>query len=209
MRYFLSLVAAVLSLFLGSPPAIAAAPHSFPLGGVNLTLYCQLTFTPEWVAKVLGTTATDWRCVGPGHGPSHIKQISVRDACRQQYNRVDLIAYASSSDPGSWKCYRPDGAPRANPLGGVDLSRWCKDTFGGHYKAKLFGSTAGSWWCVESDGPLNQKQISVEDACRKQYDRQDLTAFAVWTDPYSWNCYPPSRGHGGFPRLAPGGVMTR
>jgi hypothetical protein len=115
MRALLAFALAATSLAASSAGAGAAPPpHTRPLGGVNLTAYCQLTFGANYISKLLGPTAGDWRCViarggrGYGGGGYGGKSISVKDACREQYGRNDLIAYAVWSDPYSWKCYPPN-----------------------------------------------------------------------------------------------------
>lgn len=113
---FASALAAASVLVTSLDAQAAAPPRTRPLGGVNLTTYCQRTFGANYISKLLGPTAGDWRCVSSrsGHGYYGSKSISVQDACREQYGRNDLIAYATWSNPLSWACYPPGngGHPR-------------------------------------------------------------------------------------------------
>ncbi|MGN6100259.1 MAG: hypothetical protein ACTHOR_03850 [Devosia sp.] len=87
----------------------APPPGSINLGGVNLKYWCQVTFGQNYVARLLGNTAGDWRCViSRPRGGAGAKSISVQDACRVQYGRSGLIAYALNwGDPLSWRCFQP------------------------------------------------------------------------------------------------------
>ena len=85
-------------------------------------------------------------------------------------------------------------------LGGVNLTYYCKATFGQAYISRLLGHTAGDWRCVVSRGGYGRRpqSISVQDACRLQYGRAGLIAYALnWSDPLSWRCFQP---RGRYPR---------
>lgn len=92
--------------------------------------------------------------------------------------------------------------PHAINLGGVNLTYWCRTTFGQTYAAKLLGPTAGDWRCViQRTGGRGggyggyAKSISVQDACRLQYGKSGLIAYALnWGDPLSWRCFEPRSG---------------
>ena len=109
MRVLL-LTAAVAAMSLGSVAAQAAPPKGRPLGGVNLTYYCQTHYGNNYKAAVLSPgTAYDWRCVPKvHHAGTKDYGISVANACLLQYGIPRLIAYTfQPSDPTSWKCYMP------------------------------------------------------------------------------------------------------
>jgi hypothetical protein len=96
--------------------AEAAPPKGRPLGGVNLTYYCQVHYGSNYKAAVLGAgTAYDWRCVPKVH---HVGTpdypISVANACLLQYGLPGLIAYPlNPGDPTSWRCF--SGGPGNHP----------------------------------------------------------------------------------------------
>ena len=73
-------------------------------------------------------------------------------------------------------------------VGGVNLNSYCKATFGQAFKSRLIGSTAGDWTCEQSAG--NRRPISVEAACKMQYQGESIFARAMnWNDPGSWRCF--------------------
>jgi hypothetical protein len=112
----LLLAAMVAAISLGaSVSAEAAPPKGRPLGGVNLTYYCQVHYGSNYKAAVLGSTAYDWRCVPVVHHAGTVNHpISVANACLLQYGLTGLIAYASNpGDPTSWRCY--SGGPGNHP----------------------------------------------------------------------------------------------
>ena len=91
--------------------------------------------------------------------------------------------------------FHPSLAAAATPgghapqdLGGVNLNYYCAHTFGREFKSALIGRTAGDWVCQQS--VRIYRQISVTDACRLQYGRNDVTSRALdWSNPLSWRCY--------------------
>ena len=77
---------------------------------------------------------------------------------------------------------------RSRDLGGVNLNYYCSHTYGAEFKSLLIGKTAGDWVCQQS--VQNRRQISVTDACKLQYGRQDVRSRALnWNDPLSWRCF--------------------
>ena len=86
------------------------------------------------------------------------------------------------------------GPPRGRPLGGVNLTFYCANTFGPNYKSVLIGPTAGDWRCdlTRHHYGTPGKSISVQAACDLQYGRPGLISYATnWNDPLSWRCYQP------------------
>jgi hypothetical protein len=108
------LIAAAAAVLLGSLGATQAAPpKSRPLGGVNLTYYCQVHYGSNYKAAVLSPgTAYDWRCVPKvHHAGTQDYGISVANACVLQYGLPRLQAYTfNPADPTSWKCYPASSA---------------------------------------------------------------------------------------------------
>lgn len=103
-----------------------------------------------------------------------------------------MLAAVVAAVPSASQAARPPYGSR--DLGGVNLTYWCSTTFGHNYKSALLGPTAGDWRCVpivhHAGTPI--RSISVMDACRLQYGRQGLIAYALnWNDPLSWRCFQP------------------
>lgn len=73
-------------------------------------------------------------------------------------------------------------------LGGVNLNYYCTKTFGAGFKSVLVGKTAGDWTCQLNNN--ERRSISVDNACKLQYGRQDVKSRALnWNDPLSWRCF--------------------
>ena len=85
-------------------------PGAVDLGGVNLNAYCSATYGPNYKSFLVGKTAGDW--LGKlTHGGGAGKQISVANACTQQYGKSGLIADALNwNDPLSWRCAKVLGS---------------------------------------------------------------------------------------------------
>ena len=114
MRAFLiAILVAGLGLATTLTGADAAPPKGRPLGGVNLTYYCQVHYGGNYKAAVLGSTAYDWRCVPKVHHAGTANYgISVTNACLLQYGLRGLIAYAiNDNDPTSWRCFSGGNSP--------------------------------------------------------------------------------------------------
>jgi hypothetical protein len=117
MRVLL-LTATVAAMSLGSVAAQAAPPpKGRPLGGVNLTYYCQVHYGEGYKAAVIDPgTAYDWRCVSTNPKVKKMYSISVQSACVLQYGIPNLTAYTfQPSVATSWKCYNtnpPGPGPR-------------------------------------------------------------------------------------------------
>jgi len=72
-------------------------------------------------------------------------------------------------------------------LGGVNLTPWCKKTYGNGFKAKLIAKNSGGWTCERSAG--DRRPILVNKACILQYGAKAVKAKALnRNDPYSWKC---------------------
>lgn len=78
-------------------------------------------------------------------------------------------------------------------VGGVNLNYFCQKTYGSAFTSVLVGNTAGDWTCQRNQN--DRREISVENACKLQYNRYDLKARATdWNNPLSWVCMRP-RSH--------------
>ena len=95
------------------------------------------------------------------------------------------LAAVQSLAATDWRLY--------HRIGGVNLNYYCQKTYGGEFKSVLVGNTAGDWTCQRNQN--DRREISVENACRLQYNRNDLKAWATdWNNPLSWVCMKP-RSH--------------
>jgi hypothetical protein len=91
-----------------SAPGPAPAPVPPPaqgasnLGGIDVERYCQ----EGWGLHAILRThdAYGWRCGADGHEDQN---VSMDDACQQQYQPAARSRYKSFTDPSSWVCYIP------------------------------------------------------------------------------------------------------
>jgi hypothetical protein len=166
----------------GVNTATATTTEFRSIGGVNLNHYCKVTYGGAFKSKLIGRTAGDWTCE---QSAGNRRPISVEKACLMQYRKPRLKAKAMNwSDPYSWRCMQTVRVPEVK---GVNLNHYCKVTYGGAFKSKLIGRTAGDWTCEQSAG--NRRPISVKQACVIQYRQPNMKAKALkWSDPYSWRC---------------------
>lgn len=74
-------------------------------------------------------------------------------------------------------------------LGGVNLDQFCKTIHGSNSGAMMVGDA----WRCKMRRLRNGVAISVEDACRWQYGRNDAKAVYRTSDK-SWVCVAPFRG---------------
>lgn len=180
------------TLSLGGAHATSLVPGE-DLGGVNLTGYCQAVHGTGFKAVTLGSGAGDWVCQRSEHDR---RPISVQQACEMQYKARPVKAVTiGSTDAGSWRCFKPRTAtPVSNPtspgsrvLGGLNLTAYCKATFGNGFKAITVGTGAGDWTCAR--GEHNRRPISVQNACEMQYSARPIKAVALDpSDAGSWVC---------------------
>ncbi|PHP67788.1 hypothetical protein CSC94_08915 [Zhengella mangrovi] len=185
LKFVNVVVGSVGILMVSLPDSSAATYRDITLGGVNLTAWCQKQFGKEFKAKLIEKNAGGWTCE---QSAGNRRPISVKNACKMQYGKRAYKAKAIRwSDPYSWRCFARERVPT---MKGVDLTPWCKKTYGEEFKAKLIGKTAGDWTCEQSAG--NRRPILVKSACRLQYGKKVYDAKALnWNDPYSWKCMMP------------------
>ncbi len=177
-----SLVTASMILIAVSQPSLATTFQDKNLGGVNLTAWCQKTFGNQFKAKLIANNAGGWTCE---QSAGNRRGILVSKACKLQYGNKAYKARAlDQNDPYSWRCFSKIAVPT---MKGVDLTAWCKKTYGSQFKAKLIANNAGGWTCEQSAG--NRRGILVSKACKLQYGSAAYKAKALdWNDPYSWKC---------------------
>lgn len=83
-----------------SPPPSARV--SSDLGGIDVERYCQDGWGLHAILRV--QNAYGWRCGADGHEDQN---VSMDDACQQQYQPEARSRYKSFADPASWVCYIP------------------------------------------------------------------------------------------------------
>ncbi len=159
------------------------------LGGVDLTGYCRAVFGGEFKAVTIGDTAGDWTCE---RSAGDRRQISVQQACEMQYGQRPIKAIVlGPNKPGAWRCFQPTRQfPHPKILGGVDLTSYCRATYGARFKAVARGPGAGDWVCARRGGGYGFGQpISVQTACEMQYQQRPIKAVALdQNDATSWRC---------------------
>ena len=100
-------------------------------------------------------------------------------------------ASTPSSPSTSAQAAPPTAAPPptqgSSDLGGIDVERYCQDGWGFH--AILRMQDAYGWRCG-ADGHEDQN-VSMDDACRQQYQLEARSRYKSFTDPMSWVCYIP------------------
>jgi Helix-turn-helix domain len=71
-------------------------------------------------------------------------------------------------------------------LGDIDLGQFCRAQ--GYSGVSLDGATAADWHCFRP--PETRDSLSVNEACRQQYQRPGaLARYADTLNPYSWQCW--------------------
>jgi hypothetical protein len=170
-RCLIVLSGALLALgAVGVSPAQAATYN----GGVDLRGLCQSYDYQD--AKLIGSTAYDWRCVDHNGG---LHGIDMHLACSaHQYNAIARVA--NFYDPNSWQCWTS-----ASLLGGMDLNGYCR--FKNYDTARPIGTTAYDWRCVTSSGAL--VGIDTPSVCKWQYSGWPIDRFDNFYDRNSWQCW--------------------
>lgn len=98
-------------LALGSVVSEARADAPTPLGGLNLTRYCQsLGYTDTTMTKPqVGPNAAydNWRCfTGTSTAPTTLHPFSMEQACKFQYGQNAIQAHPTNPDDAfTWVCY--------------------------------------------------------------------------------------------------------
>lgn len=164
------------TLSLGTAPSAHASV--FTLGGLNLKAYCQSLGYPS--VRTIGTTYYDWRCVDRnGNNVS----FAMWQACHWQYN-----------DRNAWDVtpnfYVPTGGiciESALVLGGIDVDAYCR--YLGYSGARLDGSTAYDWHCLNIYTGWVTGQLDMDDACDELYHEPAVARFANFYYPTSWQCW--------------------
>jgi len=152
-------------------PAGPVTPHN--LGAPNFDGYCQHI---GWGSAV--TTANNaygWHCSA---NPSLV--LSIQGACAWTYGLSLSKVIDVSTDyyvPASWQCWRTNGV-----LGQLNIATYCTEA--GLGSAKLTARNAYGWSCA------GQAAIDTNAACQLVFHNGNaFSRFAVFADPYSWQCW--------------------
>src|SRR3954470_23853674 len=116
----------------GAGPARAANY----VGGVNLDKAC-FSEGNKAIAKTVGTTAYDWRCVSLN---GTLVGINIPLACHTQHGPNTTARIANFYDANSWQCWN---VRELAPAGGLDLNSFCNWLNGG--RPATVGTTAYDW----------------------------------------------------------------
>jgi hypothetical protein len=152
-------------------PAGPVTPYN--LGIPNFAGYCG--HIGQGSAVTTANNAYGWHC---SLNPALI--LSVRDACGWSYGLnaskvINVTTNYNSAD--SWQCWRTNGI-----LGQLDFTRYC--TAAGLGAAKLTAYNAYGWSCTGAP------TIDTLAACQLVFHNSNAFArFAVFADPYSWQCW--------------------
>ena len=153
-------------------PAHKVTPHN--LGLPNFAGYCQ--HIGHRTAELVASNAYGWRCT---LNPSIVlKTVSV---CAWTYHlstsRVIDVS-TNYSDPNAWQCWRIN-----RDLGTLDVARYC--VAAGHGTSKLVANNAYGWQCTSPAAA-----VDTIAACDLLYHVTDaVSRFAVFSSPYSWQCW--------------------
>lgn len=83
---------------------------------------------------------------------TYISGIDVKLACIEQYNTPNMEARHNGNGANDWYCYDTGSNIQK---GGVDLTAWCRDTYGGGAFSKNVGGGVFDWGCYR---PWNEKR---------------------------------------------------
>ncbi len=152
-------------------PAGPVTPHN--LGAPNFGGYCQ--HIGQGSAVTTADNAYGWHCSA---NPALI--LPVQGACAWTYGlSASKVINVTTNyySPGSWQCWRTNGI-----LGQLNFSAYCVDA--GLGSAKLTAGNAYGWACT------GQPSINEQAACQFLFrDSFAFARFAVFADPYSWQCW--------------------
>ena len=155
-----------------SHKAGAVTPHN--LGQPNFAGYCQ--HIGHRTAEVVASNAYGWRCT---LFPSQV--LKVVNVCAWTYHlSTGQVVDVSTNfyDPNAWQCWRIN-----RDLGVLNFAKYCAAA--GHGTSKLVASNAYGWYCTSPSAP-----VDTTAACDTLYNvRTAVSRFAVFADPYSWQCW--------------------
>jgi hypothetical protein len=147
-------------------------PHN--LGLPNFAGYCQ--HIGHRTAELTADNAYGWHCTLDSSLP-----LSIADVCAWTYHlsASQVVGVSTNySDPNAWQCWRIN-----RDLGVLNVTSYCVAAHLG--TSELVADDAYGWDCTSPLAPVN-----TTAACDTVYHVSDaVSRFAVFADPYSWQCW--------------------
>ena len=97
---------------------------------------------------------------------------------------VGFIATAAVLEANDLRDRRP-----GQILGGIQIHRYCEDTFGEGATALRVANDAYGWMCAVEDPIFNLREIDMDDVCTTQHDVPAEARPLDVSLPDSWRCY--------------------
>ena len=139
--------------------------------GLDLKWYCQQQWGETSAAINVDRTADGWRC---SRG-SRLVGLSSEAACRAHYGNTAVSRVEASRAAGDLYCVL-----------GLNLTAYCKSTYGEHARAtKLVATDPHSWKCQRGGDYLD---IGMRAACRHHYGAGAVPVLGRHDDPQAWTC---------------------
>jgi hypothetical protein len=153
-------------------PATGVVPHN--LGLPNFAGYCQ--HIGDRTAEVTASNAYGWHC---SLYPTRVLEVTSVCAWTYGLSSSQVISVSANySDPSAWQCWRIN-----RDLGVLNVTQYCVGA--GLGTSELVADNAYGWDCTK---PV--AAVSTTAACDAVYNVSDAMArFAVFADPYSWQCW--------------------
>jgi hypothetical protein len=147
-------------------------PHN--LGVPDFTGYCQ--HIGARTAELTVSNAYGWHCA---LNPSKVLQVINVCAWTYHLGTSQVVSVSTNFyDPNAWQCWRIN-----RDLGVLNFSKYCAAA--GLGSSKLIASNAYGWRCTGSSAA-----IDTTAACDTVYNVGGaISRFAVFADPYSWQCW--------------------
>jgi hypothetical protein len=147
-------------------------PHN--LGAPDFAGYCQ--HIGARTAELTASNAYGWHCAV---NPNLVIQATSVCAWTYHLGTSQVVSVSTNFyDPNAWQCWRIN-----RDLGTLDFGKYC--VAAGLGTSKLIASNAYGWRCTGSSAP-----VDTTAACRTVYSVADaISRFAVFADPYSWQCW--------------------
>jgi hypothetical protein len=147
-------------------------PHN--LGLPNFAGYCQ--HIGDRTAELTADNAYGWHCT---LNSGRVLQIDNVCAWTYHLSASQVVGVSTNySDPNAWQCWRI-----SRDLGVLNVTAYCVAAHLG--SSELVADNAYGWDCTSPLAPVN-----TTAACDTVYHVSDaVSRFAVFADPYSWQCW--------------------
>ena len=155
-----------------SGPSGGVVPHN--LGLPNFAGYCQ--HIGERTAVLTVSNAYGWHCA---LYPTRVLEVTTVCAWSYGLSTGQVISVSTNySDPEAWQCWRIN-----RDLGVLNVTQYCVGA--GLGTSELVADNVYGWDCTKPVAAVN-----ITAACDAVYNVSDAVArFAVFADPYSWQCW--------------------